>query len=183
MNEINNGLDEQVFDPFILEDLRQMSAAEHYNKWLYTLISPYLGKNILEIGPGIGNITLQMIDNAKSITGVEPNQYCCSWLKETMKGFEHFKLLNSKVGHYRRYSKKWIRDLFKQTRLIPEKITYSNFYGLMGWLYNAKVRKFEKQDNRQISVFDRLVQVISFLERFFAPPIGLSLLVVYRKKS
>ena len=39
------------------ETLDDLSAAVHYNEWIYKMLCPYLGKRILEIGCGTGNLT------------------------------------------------------------------------------------------------------------------------------
>jgi len=39
------------------ETLRRMADVDHYNSWIYDLIKPYLGRRIVEVGCGIGNMT------------------------------------------------------------------------------------------------------------------------------
>src|SRR5258708_1911803 len=39
------------------ETLDDLSAAIHYNEWIYQMLKPHLGKRILEIGCGTGNLT------------------------------------------------------------------------------------------------------------------------------
>jgi SAM-dependent methyltransferase len=39
------------------ETLRRMADVDHYNSWIYDLIEPYLGRRIVEVGCGIGNMT------------------------------------------------------------------------------------------------------------------------------
>src|SRR5690242_3315627 len=39
------------------ETLRRMADVDHYNSWIYQLIRPYLGRRIVEVGCGIGNMT------------------------------------------------------------------------------------------------------------------------------
>ena len=39
------------------ETLDDLAGAVHYNEWICRMLSPYLGKRILEIGCGIGNLT------------------------------------------------------------------------------------------------------------------------------
>ena len=43
------------------ETLEIMSAAPRYNAWMYDAIAPYLGRRILEVGSGIGNMSEQML--------------------------------------------------------------------------------------------------------------------------
>ncbi len=51
----------QTKDEFIAEDLEQMLSATNYNDWIYSMVEPYFGKNIIEIGAGIGTVTRKII--------------------------------------------------------------------------------------------------------------------------
>lgn len=44
------------------ETLEIMSAAPNYNRWQYDEIAPHLGRRILEVGSGIGNMSQLMAD-------------------------------------------------------------------------------------------------------------------------
>ena len=82
----------QVEDSFIAEDLQQMKFAENYNSWLFSLLQPYLGKRILEIGPGIGNLTKHFILNAEYVEGIEPNTACAELLMKACSEYPTFTL-------------------------------------------------------------------------------------------
>ncbi len=40
-----------------LDTLEKLTEARNYNQWIYKLCAPYLGRRVLEIGSGIGNMT------------------------------------------------------------------------------------------------------------------------------
>jgi SAM-dependent methyltransferase len=80
----------QTQDPFVAEDLRQMEYAGKYNSWIFSLLQPYIGKRILEIGPGIGNLTKFIIQKADYLEGIEPNPICAEMLRESFKGQQNF---------------------------------------------------------------------------------------------
>ena len=44
------------------ETLEIMSAAPKYNTWMYQAIAPYVGRRVLEVGSGIGNMSAYMLD-------------------------------------------------------------------------------------------------------------------------
>jgi 2-polyprenyl-3-methyl-5-hydroxy-6-metoxy-1,4-benzoquinol methylase len=46
------------------DTLEILSAAEHYNRWIFSVFQPYLGPRILEVGCGIGTYTQMLLDTA-----------------------------------------------------------------------------------------------------------------------
>ena len=87
----------QIDDVFILEDLRQMGDAKNYNQWVYSLLRPNLGHRVLEIGPGTGNITRQLINNVDCLVGMEPNRYCSNILLEHLGTNPRFQLIPTTI--------------------------------------------------------------------------------------
>jgi len=236
----------QITEPFILRDLEQMKSAKNYSKWLFELVKSHVGKRVLEIGPGVGNITHQVIGQVDLLVGVEPNQYCADVLHQSLIADPRFVLINSSVensdftalkgykfdtvlcinvlehieddvatlqlferllepggkvillvpacpqaygpidkavGHFRRYSKLSLMKSLERTTFETEAFYYSNLLGLLGWLFNAKIRKSTSQSDGQIKVFDKVVPLVSFLEKELGCPAGLSLISVSRKKN
>ncbi len=49
-------------DPAGVATLEIMSAAPRYNAWMYEVIAPFVGKRILEVGSGIGNMSTHLLD-------------------------------------------------------------------------------------------------------------------------
>lgn len=57
----------------VVETLAKMSEVEGFNRHIYETLRPYLGKNILEVGAGTGNITKYLLDRANVVaTDVDP---------------------------------------------------------------------------------------------------------------
>lgn len=241
-----NRQENQTSDPFVLDDLRQMEFARRYNAWLFSLVRPHLGRRVLEIGPGIGNISRLVLPDAELLVGMEPNPHCAAALIERMAGQPNFYLLEKRVeegteielrgyrfdtvlcmnvlehvkedgavlalfervlapggrvvllvpafqqaygpiddalGHYRRYTRASLRAAFAGSGLAIEKLFYTNMLGLAGWMFNAHIRKASQQNDLQIQIFDRLVPVLSRIERVVPCPFGLSLIAAARKKG
>jgi len=89
--------------------------------------------------------------------------------------------LDKRLGHFRRYSKRSVRDLIGGLKLELEQLRYYNFIGIWAWWWNAKKAHRQKQSDAQIRVFDKyVVPCISRIERWVAPPLGQSLLFVAR---
>lgn len=55
------GFDLRPADPAGAETLEIMSAAPRYNRWQYDVIAPWLGRRILEVGSGIGNMSEHIV--------------------------------------------------------------------------------------------------------------------------
>jgi SAM-dependent methyltransferase len=93
-----------------------------------------------------------------------------------------FGSMDTRLGHYRRYSKTSARDLMAKLSLLVEKLRYYNFIGVWAWWWNAKVARGQSQNDAQIRLFDRyFVPLISRIERVLPPPLGQSVLVVGRQ--
>jgi 2-polyprenyl-3-methyl-5-hydroxy-6-metoxy-1,4-benzoquinol methylase len=56
--------------PVALQIQSRLASAENYNRWIYAQIVPYLGKRILDVGCGIGNITEYYVDR-EIVVGVD----------------------------------------------------------------------------------------------------------------
>lgn len=63
--------------------LQITSKASHYNHWLYSFMRPYLGKNILEIGCGIGTFTKILLKNG-FVTALDKNKRYLTIVKRTI---------------------------------------------------------------------------------------------------
>ena len=89
--------------------------------------------------------------------------------------------IDKAVGHFRRYSKSTIRDILGKTSLKAENLFYSNLLGLLGWLFNARIRGSTSQNDFQVKLYNKIVPLISFIEDKVGCPMGLSLISVSRK--
>ena len=56
-----SGFDRTPGDAAGAETLEIMAAAPNYNRWQYDVISPWVGRRVLEIGSGIGNMSDHII--------------------------------------------------------------------------------------------------------------------------
>ena len=89
--------------------------------------------------------------------------------------------IDKAVGHFRRYTKSSIKEVIGKTSLKIENLFYSNFFGLLGWFFNARIRHSTSQNDFQIQLFNKIVPLISCIEKRVGCPIGLSLISVSRK--
>lgn len=226
------------------QSLDLLKDTYNYNHWIYTLLRPWLGNNVLEVGSGPGNLTRFLLDREKLLC-VEPNDYYLNNLKmlahvhanisvvqgrdsclanesyfnsfdtivclnvlehinddlETLKTFAHalnplgalllyvpacpwaYGTLDRKLGHYRRYNKKGLREKLREAGLIIHRCVYVNFIGVFGWWWTSCINRAESINPQKARLIDRCVPFLSALERIAPPPIGQSLFVVAKKNT
>ena len=85
------------------------------------------------------------------------------------------------LGHYRRYSKRSLRETAEGAGLQVKVLRYINSIGFFGWWFNARILKKTEQSEAQIKVFDRLVPWLSRVEARMEPPLGQSIFAVMVK--
>jgi len=91
--------------------------------------------------------------------------------------------LDAELGHFRRYSKTSLAAAFTAAGFDMVTLRYSNPIGLLGWMFNAHVLKTREHSLKQVRVFDNLIAPWALPgERLLAPPIGLSLIAVGRRR-
>ncbi len=88
-----------------LETLDDLSKAVNYNKWIFDLIKPHLGKRVLEVGCGTGNIIQYMTH--KNILGVDIEKVYINIAKERFKNKKNIKFqlfdLGKSLGSFKKF--------------------------------------------------------------------------------
>ena len=73
----------------VYQTLQRMKKLRHYNEWTFSKFRPFLGRRVLEIGSGVGNITKFLLDRELIIvTDVEPKYLAL--LKNTFGKYKKF---------------------------------------------------------------------------------------------
>src|SRR5918992_5621743 len=91
--------------------------------------------------------------------------------------------LDAALGHHRRYSKRSLAKAFEDAGLEIVALRYTNPIGLLGWMFGAHVTRSTQHSSTQIRLFETLVAPWALpVERLVAPPIGLSLVAVGRRR-
>lgn len=99
------------------------------------------------------------------------------------KKFAYTKL-DRELGHLRRYEKSEIIQKLIDAGYVIDKIYFLNIVGLLSWYIRDKVKK--KNINLKpyhISIFDSIVPLLRKIESFIKVPIGISLIVVAKKRN
>lgn len=95
------------------------------------------------------------------------------------------------LGHYRRYSKKYMLSIINKKKLKVIDIWYQDFIGILGSLLYFKFKKITLNTNtganlvsNQGKIYDKyIVPFQKFVEKYIRPPIGLSLTIILQKNN
>lgn len=68
--------------------LRLLKKASKYNGWVYQMLRPYLGRDILEIGSGIGNMTKYFVSHGR-VTASDISPFCLRELRSSFSENEN----------------------------------------------------------------------------------------------
>src|SRR5262249_29789335 len=71
---------------YAADDLETMSEARNYQAHVFSLVQPYIGSQVLEVGCGIGTMTTELLDHAERVVCIEPNLNCATRAGETLGG-------------------------------------------------------------------------------------------------
>jgi glycosyltransferase involved in cell wall biosynthesis len=101
-----NFFDKETED-IVYQTLQNMKRLHRYNRWIFLKFRPFLGRRVLEIGSGIGNITKLLLDRDLVIaTDVEPKYL--TLLKNTFGKYKKFMverlyIPGAEIERYRSY--------------------------------------------------------------------------------
>lgn len=84
-------------DPGLSHSLDLLSDTYNYNHWIYSLCRPWLGKEVLEVGAGIGNLT-QFLLGAQRLVCVEPEPEYKGALEDLARTHLNMKYYGVPVG-------------------------------------------------------------------------------------
>ncbi len=91
-------------------------------------------------------------------------------------------LMDKKLGHYRRYDRKNLKEKLEMAGFKVSTTFYLNMLGLLGWWFNGKILKKTIIPNGQLKIFDIISMPFLSLEGKISPPFGLSVVGVAQNK-
>jgi 2-polyprenyl-3-methyl-5-hydroxy-6-metoxy-1,4-benzoquinol methylase len=92
-----------------------------------------------------------------------------------------YNIIDKSIGHWRRYTKKELRNKLVEKNFVMEKIYSFNILGMFGWFLNGNIFKKREINKNASSLFDKLVPIMKILEKYSGRPFGLSI-ICYCKK-
>ena len=93
-----------------------------------------------------------------------------------------YNVIDEKLGHYRRYTKKEIRYKINKTNFTLACMHYFNTAGMVGWFFNGNVLKNPEINRTASKWFDKLIPVLNYLDRITSKITGLSLICCLKKE-
>jgi hypothetical protein len=92
-----------------------------------------------------------------------------------------FGTLDELDGHCRRYTKRTMAALFTGLPGQIRKLYYFNFAGVPGWFLKGRILKQRRHTNDNYAIMNMLLPVLRPLEKLIPPPLGMSVIGVFRK--
>src|SRR3989449_10801095 len=77
--------------------LARMAAAPRYNRWMFDRLRPWVGRRVLEIGAGIGNMSAFLVDRERVVL-TDTERYYLGRLRERFAGRPHVRSEERRVG-------------------------------------------------------------------------------------
>ena len=84
-------------DAELAATLDNLDGASNYAGWIFELIEPHLGDEVLEIGAGHGTFTEMLAREAERVVASDISERCVSRLRERFSGEESVEILHGSV--------------------------------------------------------------------------------------
>lgn len=84
-------------DAELAATLDNLDGADNYAAWIFELIEPHLGAEVLEVGAGHGTFTAMLARKAKRVAAADLSERCVSRLRERFSGEESVEILHGSV--------------------------------------------------------------------------------------
>ena len=81
-------------DRELIDTLDTLDGADQYARWIYTLVEPHLGKDVLEAGAGHGTFT-ELLRDSRRIVACDPSERCARLLRERFDADPTVTVLNT----------------------------------------------------------------------------------------
>lgn len=117
---------------------------------------------VLEIGPGIGNLTSELAKRVKKVAAIEKDLKMCEILKETLKEFKNIEIINEDI--LKLDIKRYLAENYKIIANLPYYLT------------SPAIRKFLESENPPESMVLMIQKEVA--QRIIAKPPKMSILAV-----
>jgi hypothetical protein len=94
-----------------------------------------------------------------------------------------FSVLDKGLGHYRRYTRKSVKELLVKAGFDPVQTYYFNFFGLLGWYWVGKISRKIILPDFELSIFNKLTPYLIKLDYLFKSFLGLNVIAIGKKHN
>src|SRR5207237_993600 len=158
----------QTADQVGAATLERMAAAPRFNRWMFERLRPWIGRRVLEIGAGIGNMSAFLVDQAPVdrvvLTDTEP--VYLGRLRERFAGRPHVSVAELRLPAQLRTAGFRVRHL-----------EYFNLAGVPGWWLTGRLLRRRLIPTGALRWYEALVPLFR-LERLLPWRIGQSLIAI-----
>jgi SAM-dependent methyltransferase len=84
-------------DAELAATLDNLDGADNYASWIFELIAPHLGADVLEVGAGHGTFTEMLVRRATRVVASDISERCVSRLSERFSGTRSVHILHGSV--------------------------------------------------------------------------------------
>lgn len=91
--------------------------------------------------------------------------------------------IDESIGHFRRYTKKDIKQKLENEGFRILQFKTLNMIGAIGWFFSGRILKNKIVDQSKIKLFNLLAPIFLRIEDFISPPFGTSFLIIAKKVS
>jgi|APSaa5957512622_1039677.scaffolds.fasta_scaffold126571_1 2-polyprenyl-3-methyl-5-hydroxy-6-metoxy-1,4-benzoquinol methylase len=77
-----------------------MQEAQNYYRWIVSVLSPYLGENILDIGSGYGAHLVNLLPLGKLVTSIEISTESVAFLDQRFAEYDNYQAMQGEFGNH-----------------------------------------------------------------------------------
>lgn len=92
-----------------------------------------------------------------------------------------FNQFDDELGHYRRYNKSTLTNVFSKSNFELIHKQYFNFIGIFGWYISGKILNNKTIPEGQMKFYNALVPIIKIIDKSIFNTIGLSTIIIGKK--
>ncbi|MEL0454967.1 class I SAM-dependent methyltransferase [Flavobacteriaceae bacterium SZ-1-7] len=93
-----------------------------------------------------------------------------------------FNQFDTELGHYRRYTKSSLSNVFINSNLKIIHKQYFNFVGILGWFVSGKILRKKTIPKGQMQLYNTFVPIIKIIDKLILNSMGLSTVIVGKKE-
>ena len=150
-------------------DLTKLSDLEQIKSKINTVFALNVLEHIEDDVSALNNVYSKLEHGGKFVILVPAHKFL-------------FNTIDKAVGHYRRYTKKDIVQKVSETKFKIKKMFYFNFVSMLAWYINGNILKKSEIIQGAMSLFNKMVPIFRFFEKFVLfKKMGISLIVVLEK--